>query len=164
MNKLMAKLLVAAGLLVLAPVSMACPGKCADKDACPTHNKRGSLFMEMDQNKDGTVSRKEFDTFHGNHFKEIDTNKDGKLSEEEMQAMHKGWREQGRATFQHRFDESDADHDGGLTKEEAKDMPMLYENFDEADINKDGKVSKEEIRALVQKHREEHGGMMPMQK
>ena len=39
---------------------------------------------------------------------------------------------------------ADTNHDGGLDREEAKNMPMLSMYFDEVDANKDGKVTRQE--------------------
>jgi len=45
------------------------------------------------------------------------------------------------------FKKADKDHDGTLTKDEAKAMPHVYKNFDAIDTDKDGTVSMDEIRA-----------------
>jgi len=45
------------------------------------------------------------------------------------------------------FKKADKDHDGTLTKEEAKAIPHVYKNFDAIDTDKDGTVSMDEIRA-----------------
>lgn len=41
----------------------------------------------------------------------------------------------------------DADSDGFVTREEAKDYPMLSAHFDAADVNKDGKLDAAEMDA-----------------
>jgi hypothetical protein len=43
-----------------------------------------------------------------------------------------------------RFQAADANHDGGLDRQEAVNMPMLSKYFDEVDANKDGKVTRQE--------------------
>ena len=55
-----------------------------------------------------------------------------------------------------RFDKADANHDGVLTREEAKKMPMLPKHFDEVDANKDGKVTREEMYAATKKMHQDH--------
>jgi Ca2+-binding EF-hand superfamily protein len=110
------------------------------------------IFNKLDTNGDGVISRKEFDAYNAKHFKELDTNKDGKLTLEELQAGHKQAMGHGN-TMSHgdgtthldqRFNAADANHDGGLDREEAKNMPMLSQYFDEIDTNKDGKVTRQE--------------------
>lgn len=44
----------------------------------------------LDGNKDGNISKTEFDAFHNKHFTEMDKNNDGSISKEEMQAIHEG--------------------------------------------------------------------------
>ena len=43
-----------------------------------------------------------------------------------------------------RFNAADANHDGGLNREEAKNMPMLLQYYKEVDSNKDNKVTRKE--------------------
>jgi Ni/Co efflux regulator RcnB len=50
----------------------------------------------------------------------------------------------GTTHLDRRFQAADANHDGGLDREEAKNMPMLSRYFDEVDANKDGKVTRQE--------------------
>ena len=85
------------------------------------------MFARLDTNKDGIVTRGEFDTaaaqmharmeqagmhrggFAGHMFEAADINKDGRVSQAEMQQM----------ALQH-FDRADANHDGKLTPAERK--------------------------------------------
>jgi len=46
-----------------------------------------------------------------------------------------------------RFIEADADHDGRLSRTEAKGMPFVARHFDLIDTNHDGYVSRDELRA-----------------
>ncbi len=158
--KAFSKLIVAGCLLCAAPLVQACDvkhrGECA-----------GGMFKEMDKNGDGAISKKEFDAFHSAHFKELDTNKDGKITQDELDAVHDKMMERGKERFQDRFDATDINHDGALSKDEAEiGMPMLFAHFDEIDTNKDGKISKEEVAAYMKTMHErmpgKHGaGMMP---
>lgn len=107
-------------------------------------------FKEMDGDKDGSISKAEFDAFHDKHFRDMDSNKDSLLSQEEMRLGHQKTaakvREKG-------FDEADEDKDGELSREEVKDMPRLSKGFDKMDKNKDGKLTREELEAALQKRR-----------
>ncbi len=147
MNKVISSFVVASCTILAASSAWACP---------PMHQGQpgGKHVEEMDANKDGAISKKEFDTFHNKHFKELDTNHDGKISPEEMQAAYPNkMHEHGDALISKRFDAADTNHDGALTREEAKDMPMLSQHFDEIDTNKDGKVTPEEMKAMMEERR-----------
>ncbi len=141
--KALLTVLVASSMFALTPSVQACPTKHYGE-----HN--GPCLQDLDKNKDGVVSKKEFEAFHAERFKEMDTNKDGKLSEEEidgdMSMKHRPMKEMWQDPFDRRFDEVDINHDGGLSKDEAEiGMPMLSKRFDEIDANKDGKITKEEV-------------------
>src|SRR5665811_1751655 len=111
----------------------------------------GMMFKKLDTNGDGVISKAEFNAFNAKHFKELDTNKDGKLTLEELQGGQNQTGQSpemghgdGTTHLDQRFNAADANHDGGLDREEAKDMPMLSQYFDEVDTNKDGKVTRQE--------------------
>lgn len=111
----------------------------------------GSLFSKLDTNGDGSISKAEFDAFNAEHFKNLDTNKDGKITPDELRAvqnqipLNQGMEHgDGTTHLDQRFYAADANHDGGLDREEAKNMPMLSKYFDDVDTNKDGKVTRHE--------------------
>ncbi|MEQ1668011.1 MAG: EF-hand domain-containing protein [Sulfuriferula sp.] len=57
-----------------------------------------------------------------------------------------------------RFQQSDADHNGALTRQEAgSNMPVLAQHFDEVDVNHDGQVSREEMQAAFAQHTQSQG-------
>ena len=130
----------------------------ADGEQCdsPMHNsskvsqQQGIPFKTVDTNGDGAISKAEFNAYYAKHnarhFKEVDINKDGKITPDEMQ----GGRRQdmghsdGTTHLDQRFNAADANHDGGLNKAEANEMPMLNAYFDQVDANKDGKVTRQE--------------------
>ncbi|MBI3480044.1 MAG: EF-hand domain-containing protein [Nitrosomonadales bacterium] len=125
----------------------------AEGDACDKnmpaqhHGKMDPMtFSKLDTNGDGVISKKEFNAYNAKHFKELDINKDGKLTLEELQGGHTQGMGHGDATthLDQRFNAADTNHDGGLDRDEAKNMPMLAMYFDEVDANKDGKVTRQE--------------------
>ncbi|MDD4912555.1 MAG: hypothetical protein PHP57_09705 [Sideroxydans sp.] len=150
--KVFSGLIIAGSLLSIAPLAQACP-------VGQHGQEHGMCLQELDKNKDGMVSKKEFETFHAARFKEMDANKDGKLSEDEMEPKHQSMREVDQDPFDRRFDEVDINHDGGLSKAEAEiGMPMLFKRYDEIDANKDGKMTKEEVvESMKQMHQNMHG-------
>lgn len=153
MKKTIGSLIVASCTVVAASAVWACE---------PMHEGQpcGKYFEEMDSNKDGAISKKEFDAFHGKHFKDLDANHDGKLTPDEMEAArphmhgHEHGHMRGDNLINKRFEAADTNHDGALTREEAKDMPMLSQHFDEIDANKDGKVTQEELKAIMDERRD----------
>ncbi len=58
--------------------------------------------------------------------------------------------EQAKAKLDAKFKAADTNHDGMLSREEAKaGMPNVYKHFDEIDTAKKGAVSEEEIGAYL---------------
>ena len=108
-------------------------------------------FKEMDTNKDGAVSKAEFDIAHDKHFADMDNNGDGKLTHDEMRAGHK---ESRKKRMESRFDKADANTDGMLSRDEVASVPRLLKRFDEIDTSKDGQVSREELEAAMQRRRD----------
>jgi Ca2+-binding EF-hand superfamily protein len=110
-----------------------------------------SLFSRLDTNGDGLISKAEFDAFNDRHFKNLDANNDGNITPEELRAIqaqilsNQGMGHgDGTTHLDQRFFAADANHDGGLDRTEAVNMPMLSKYFDEVDANKDGKVTRQE--------------------
>lgn len=151
--------IIAVCLLCAAPLAMACGMKGGPQG--------GWMWPEMDSNKDGAVSKKEYDAFHKDHFKQLDANKDGKVSQDEMDVFHrKMWEKcQPRYRYEDRFKEVDVNGDGLLSKDEAEiGMPMVFAHFDEYDSNKDGKISKEELDASMKQMHEKMRDRCPPKK
>ncbi len=141
--------------LILAG-SLICSASLAQ--ACDIKNQGSAYFQEMDVSGDGTISKKEFDTYHKAHFKEIDANKDGKITQAEMDAVHSKKVEKCDVQLDKRFDKSDIDNDGALSKDEAEiGMPAIFRHFDEFDVNKDGKISSQEMSDFMKKMHANHG-------
>jgi Ca2+-binding EF-hand superfamily protein len=72
-----------------------------------------------------------------------------------MHEHHGDAEHRGDAFISKRFEAADTNHDGALSREEAKSMPMILQHFDEIDANKDGKVSEEELKAMMQGHHDD---------
>lgn len=103
------------------------------------------IFTTMDANGDGRVSEAEFSAYYAKRFHELDADKNGSLSRDEI--ISRGGKmvsNSGTTHLDQRFDAADANHDGGLDREEAGNMPMLATYFDEVDANHDGKVTRQE--------------------
>ncbi len=84
------------------------------------HGKRGmhhggGMIEKADTNKDGAVSRAEFDAVHAARFAELDTNADGMITKEEMQAVREAKRSKRRAE---RFARVDTNGDGQISMAE----------------------------------------------
>jgi Ca2+-binding EF-hand superfamily protein len=156
MNKIIGSIVIASCSVFAASMASACE---------PRHGGAfgEKIFAEMDANKDGVLTKKEFDVFHNKHFNEMDRNHDGKITPEEMEAAHpkmhkdhcdekhRGDEEQrGDAFISKRFEAADTNHDGALNQEESKSMPMILQHFDEIDTNKDGKVTEDELKAMME--------------
>jgi hypothetical protein len=57
--------------------------------------------------------------------------------------------EQFKAQLAQRFDAADANHDGKLTREEAKKMPRVAQRFDQIDTAHAGYVTKEQVQTSM---------------
>lgn len=152
MNKIARSLAVFCSLALSATLTYADGEKCDS----PMHDQKhtmmgGNIFGSADSNRDGTVSKKEFNAYYAKHnakhFNELDANHDGKLTANEMQGnapkpeiITSG----GTAHLDNRFSAADINHDGGLDQDEAANMPMLAKYFSEVDSNHNGKVTRQE--------------------
>ncbi len=101
-------------------------------------------FYELDANKDGQVSLKEYEDFHKQQYE--------KLKKKRAQALDR---------LEKQFKKADSNHDGMLNMAEAeKGMPELAKCF----TNHDGMISLEEAKATVPMHPDmghgDGGGMM----
>ena len=55
------------------------------------------------------------------------------------------------------FEKMDTNHDGVLTREEAKKTPVLSVQFNDMDVNQDGKLMRHEMIASMEMKRRRHG-------
>lgn len=74
--------------LVIMIFAVSCSHGYGKKDHHQSHKKghKSKMWEKMDTDKDGAVSKKEFESFHAEKFKKMDANNDGKVSKEEKKA------------------------------------------------------------------------------
>ena len=129
---------------------------------------RTRMFESMDTDKNGQISRSEWDAHHagmkakwterretaqadGKDRREMRMRfKDGDKGHRMMHRGGKGW---GGGFGEKWFETADANKDGRITLAEAKAKPLA--RFDAADTNKDGTLSPEERRAAHEARRAE---------
>ena len=144
---------LAMAVMVVAMMASA-PSMAAEGPAAPAGGHGLAAFMgSYDANRDGVVTREEYDTVRKQRFVTADVNRDGWLSEEEYVAEYEGRLKQqyaGRAQDERyagsikqahvRFKILDTDKDGLLTVEE--DIAIADKTFKQNDKNGDGKVDQ----------------------
>jgi Ca2+-binding EF-hand superfamily protein len=118
----------------------------------PDANKKHGDFSQrilqrVDTDKDGKISKAEFDAEGSKLFARLDDNGDGKISENEMPQRH--WARFGGQMF----DRMDADKDGKVTKAEFQAAGDRM--FQRLDKNGDGIIEKDEMQPP-------HGGQPPV--
>lgn len=164
----------AVAALVAIPAFALMPGGHHGEMAPQTRASAEALvkehFAQIDANKDGSVTREEFDASRAKQrearldqrFASMDTNKDGQISRDEFNTAHKdrgegmrgggrhhgGKHEGGRMGRGGMFFAADANADGKVTLAEAQTKALQM--FDRADANKDGTVTPEERKAAWQ--------------
>jgi Ca2+-binding EF-hand superfamily protein len=111
-------------------------------DNKPADGKHGDfsqhILERVDTDKDGKISKAEFDAEGQAMFKRLDENGDGKIAANEMPQRH--W-----AKFSGQmFDRMDADHDGKVTK--AEFQAAGDKMFQRMDKNSDGIIEKDEMQ------------------
>ncbi|WP_395016635.1 hypothetical protein [Dongia sp.] len=115
-------------------------GDQADKpDANKKHGDFSQRILErVDADKDGKISKAEFDAEGSKMFGKLDENSDGKIAESEMPQRH--WAKFGGRMF----DRMDADNDGKVTK--AEFQAAGEQMFQRMDKNGDGIIEKDEMQ------------------
>jgi Ca2+-binding EF-hand superfamily protein len=122
----------------------------ADSDKPDADKKHGDftqhILARVDTDKDGKISKAEFDAEGAKMFAKLDENGDGKIAENEMPQRH--WARFGGEMF----DRMDADKDGKVTKAEFEAAGDKM--FQRMDKNGDGVIEKDEMQ-------KPHGGQPP---
>jgi hypothetical protein len=99
------------------------------------------LFEMFDTNKDGKITRAEYNAARDKLFADMDYTKDGYLIGLEVRLF---MRQRIEARMKARFAAIDTNKDGGIS--EAEWLASRDAQFKRMDSNKDGKVTEEEIR------------------
>lgn len=112
MNKPIYFLPLISGLLLGATLAHAEPqvhgGEMHTMDKCEgaMHGQmkghaKGQMIKQMDANRDGDISKAEFDAFHGSRFKKLDSNSDGKISTDEINSARKNTGHGSKENYHH---------------------------------------------------------------
>lgn len=147
--------------------------------------KAGEMFDKMDLNHDGKLDAADRQAHQDMKFSHLDTNKDGAISREEFDAAHKrpgmdgdhkgagpmaGHEGMGDGQGKHRMGgrhpgmgmmmlhKADANKDGAVSKAEFTAQAMKH--FDMADADKDGKVTPAERKAAHEMMKQRMGEHM----
>jgi len=120
------------------------------------HGGRHDRMLEkFDTDKDGAVSKAEFEARRAANFTAADTNRDGGVSLAELNAFHEKKEAERKAERETRmYARLDANKDGKVTKDEFEGAGM----FDRMDKNKDGKIAADEMMAHGKGGHRGHGG------
>ena len=116
---------------------------------------RGAMFDRLDTNRDGSISRAEFEAAPTRHERRVVIRNDGQPgAHREGLRMRRGMRMgMGMGLRGAMFDMADANRDGRVTLQEA--TAAAYRHFDMADANRDGQVTREERMQMRQRMRAE---------
>lgn len=87
-------------------------------------------FAQLDRNKDGGISRDEYEQFMRDAFRDLDKNGDGRLSPQEAAAI----------LSPEQFKSVDTDNSNDITLDEL--IAHVMRDFDAHDYNRDGKLQR----------------------
>lgn len=138
-----------AGLAAVLLLCIACTAKEEETEVADSGITEE--FNQLDANHDDSISKAEAEKKGSpvlfKRFDEFDTDKNGKLSLQEVTAFVMVQRAEDARIKDEAFRALDADHDGGISREETQkgNAMLLTTNFDNIDTNKDGKLSRPEL-------------------
>jgi Ca2+-binding EF-hand superfamily protein len=118
--------------------------------AFPKQNNKGAHFSrfinKFDTDKNGEVSREEFDAAMEQRFATMDSNKDGVVSQEEFKQQAKAKRQAHKKKYQSKMK---TDSEGRISKQAYLDAKMKWaeQKFARLDKDGDGFLSQEERMA-----------------
>jgi len=92
-------------------------------------------FQEMDKNRDGKLSREEFDQEALRVFRENDKNGDGALNKSEFSRINGA---------QSKFEDLDANQDGKVDMKELREAAII--KFNELDRKRDNYLTEEDLK------------------
>ncbi|MGE0668796.1 MAG: EF-hand domain-containing protein [Sphingomonadales bacterium] len=156
-NKVLITALVAGMALTTGAVAGIGTALAGDKDGKEGWHGRhhGRMIEKLDTDKDGTVSKEEFEAKRAADFAAADADKDGNVSQVELIAFHEKKQAERKAERQKRmYERLDANSDGKVTKDEFQSGGM----FDRMDKDDDGTVSADEMKGRGKhRHHGHHG-------
>ncbi len=157
-NRILITALVAGVALTSGSIAGIGTALAGDKDGKEGWHGRqhGHMIEKLDTDKDGKVSKAEFEAQRAADFAAADTNKDGNVSQAELSAFHEKKMAERKAEREKRmYERLDANKDGKVTKDEFKAGGM----FDRMDKDDDGMVGPDEMkRGGKHGHHGPHGG------
>ncbi len=103
----------------------------------------GRMLEKLDTDKDGAVSKEEFEAKRAADFAAADADRDGNVTQAELKAYHEKKAAERQAEREKRmYERLDANKDGKVTADEFGGAGM----FDKMDKNKDGKITADEMK------------------
>lgn len=139
------------GLIALAILSLAAAAGAASAQGPGMRMAMGRMWANADANKDGAISKAEFEAARAQRFALMDGDKDGFVTEAEMRAsLPNGGRRLPQAAGAQAGGAGarlDANGDGKVSKAEFVDGGAAQ--FARLDADKDGRIDKAELADLV---------------
>lgn len=134
----MKKLILLSAVLIAAAVPA----------AAQTGSRAAAMLDNADANGDGAITRAEFTAARAERFDKMDRNKDGAISRADLPRMKRAAQKL-EPLIDLLVTQSDADHDGKVTRAEFANSPMPI--FDRSDTNGDGVIDRDERAAARQR-------------